>query len=268
MNLDTFFTVFISCLCLGAFAGFLAGLLGIGGGLILVPFLVYLLPLIGVNHELIMPMALATSLASIAFTSASAAFSHHKNNNILWPLARKVALYVSIGSVFGVFVAEQLSSEALSHFFAGAVIVLASYMFMSIKFTNTRAMPSTFLFSGITVLIGAFASLMGVAGGTILIPVLSYFGVNVRHAMGVATVSGIAIAIFGSLGFIYIGFYQEQLPSYSLGYIYLPALFSIVLASLFFAKLGVKMASRLPVVTLKKFFSIFLIIVAINMILN
>ena len=268
MNFEPFLTIFISCLCLGAFAGFLAGLLGIGGGLIIVPVLVYLLPLSGMNNDLVMPMALATSLASIAFTSASAAFSHHKNNNIPWPLARKVALYVSIGSILGAFIAERLSSEALSHFFAGAVIVLASYMLMSIKFTKTRDMPHVLVFSGISAVIGTFASLMGIAGGTVLIPVLNYFGVNVRHAMGIATVSGIAIAVFGSLGFIYTGLYQTQLPAYSLGYIYLPALFSIVLASLFFAKVGVKMASRLPVTTLKKVFSIFLIIIAIKMIFN
>ena len=205
LTTDIFLSLFISCLCIGAFSGFLAGLLGIGGGLIIVPTLVYLLPPVVVNPELIMPMALATSLASIAFTSASAAFSHHKNGNIPWSLARQVAAYVAIGSVFGAFIAEQLSSKGLSHLFAVAVIVLASYMLMSIKLTKTRNMPSLPFFSAISALIGTFASLMGIAGGTVLVPVLSYFSVGVRHAMGIATVSGVAIAIFGSLGFIYTG---------------------------------------------------------------
>ncbi len=268
LSVDVFLSLFISCFLLGAFAGFLAGLLGIGGGLVIVPTLVYLLPLTGISNELIMPMALATSLASIAFTSTSAAFSHHKNSNIPWPLARKVALYVAVGSVFGAFIAEKLSSEMLTHFFAGAVIVLASYMLMSIKFSATRTMPNTAFFSVVSALIGTFSSLLGIAGGTVLVPVLNYFGVNIRYAMGIATVSGLSIATFGSLGFIYTGLQQTQLPMFSVGYIYLPALFSIVLASLFFAKLGVSMASKLPIVVLKKAFSIFLIIVAIKMIVN
>lgn len=268
MSIDTFFIFFISCLFLGAFAGFLAGLLGIGGGLIIVPALVYLLPLIEVNNELIMPIALATSLASIAFTSSSAAFSHHKNHNIPWPLARKTALFVGIGSIFGGFIVDQLSHEILNNFFAGAVILLASYMLMSIKLTQTRAMPKSVVFSSITCLIGVFASLMGIAGGTVLVPTLSYFGVAVRHAMGIATVSGLSIAIFGSMSFIYTGTNEIELPKYSLGYIYLPALLGIVIASLFFATLGVKMANRLPVATLKKAFSVLLICVAIQMIIK
>lgn len=260
--------VFVNCLFLGAVVGFLAGLLGIGGGLIIVPVLIYLLPLINLSVELLIPVALATSLASIVFTSASAALAHHKNNNIPWPYARKIAVFVGVGAIIGAFIVERLSSEFLSNFFAGAIIVLASYMLMSIKFTNTRDMPNTICLGFITLIVGTVASLMGIAGGAILVPVLTYFGIQVRQAIGIATVSGISIAVLGSVGFIYTGLQQNDLPDYSLGYIYLPALSGIVIASLFSVKLGVKMASKLPIAMLKKFFAVFLILAAIKMILN
>jgi len=135
------------CLLLGSLVGFLAGLLGIGGGLVIVPALAYLFPLIDLSPDIVLPMALATSLASIVITSSSAAYAHHKNKNIPWPIANKLMLSVGIGAVIGAFIADQLSAEALTYIFAGAVILLASYMLLSVKITPRDKLPRHLFYS-------------------------------------------------------------------------------------------------------------------------
>ncbi len=259
--------IIVSCIFLGALVGFLAGLLGIGGGLIIVPALVYLLPQLGISNEVIMPMALATSLAAIVMTSSSAALAHHKNQNIPWDLTKPLMLIVAFGALLGAFIADRLSAEALTNFFAGAVIVLAFYMIISIRKQRQREMASKIKLQVISFVTGIIASLMGIAGGAILVPVLTYFGMPLRHCIGIATVCGVMVALFGSLGYIISGFNNELLPVWSLGYVYLPALLGLVLTSSLFAPFGVKFAAKLPVQTLKKFFAAFLILVAIKMML-
>jgi uncharacterized membrane protein YfcA len=259
--------IFISCIFLGALVGFLAGLLGIGGGLVVVPAVVYLLPQLGISHEVIMPMALATSLSAIVLTSSSAAFAHHKNQNIPWEATKPLMFTVAIGALLGAFIADGLSAQALTNFFAGAVIILASYMFISIRFQRSRDMPTKITLQVISLITGVIASLMGMAGGAILVPVLTYFGMPLRHSIGIATVCGVMVALFGSLGYIVSGIGNELLPSWSIGYVYLPALLGVVLTSSSFAVIGVKFATKLPVQTLKKLFAIFLILVAIEMLL-
>lgn len=261
-------TVLISCVALGSVVGFLAGLLGIGGGLIIVPALVYLLPMVGVSSEIVMPMALATSLGAIVITSASAAFAHHSKKNIPWSLAKPLMLLVAVGALLGAFIADSLSSEALTGFFSIVVVLLAVYMLLSINASKKRSLPATYVLQAISFITGIIASLMGIAGGAILVPMLSFFGVSVRHSIGLATACGVMVALFGSLGYIITGFNLPNLPTWSLGYIYLPALLGIVMSSAIFAPIGVKYASKLPVKTLKKFFAVFLICVAIKMMLG
>lgn len=260
--------IFISCVFLGALAGFLAGLLGIGGGLVVVPALVYLLPQLGVSNEVIMPMALATSLSAIVMTSSSAAFAHHKNKNIPWDIAKPLMFIMAFGALLGAFIADHLSAQALTNFFAVAVIVLASYMLVSIRTQRSREMPSRVKLQFISLITGVIASLMGMAGGAILVPVLTYFGMPLRHCIGIATVCGVMVALFGSLGYIISGLDNALLPAWSFGYVYLPALLGVVFTSSLFAPVGVKFAAKLPVQTLKKLFAIFLILVAIKMILT
>jgi uncharacterized membrane protein YfcA len=261
-------TVLISCIVLGSIVGFLAGLLGIGGGLIIVPTLVYLLPMVGVSDDVIMPMALGTSLGAIVITSTSAALAHHRKKNIQWPLARKLMILVAVGALNGAFIAYSLSSEALTGFFSFVVILLAAYMLLSIKTSKERALPRTYVLQLLSFITGVISSLMGIAGGAILVPSLSFFGVPVRHSIGIATACGVMVALFGSLGYIITGFNLPNIPEWSLGYIYFPALLGIVMSSSIFAPIGVKYASKLPVKTLKKFFAVFLIFVAIKMMLG
>lgn len=258
---------FIACLLLGTLVGFLAGLLGIGGGLVIVPALIYLLPLIGVPVDVLVPMALATSLATIVITSGSAAIAHHANANIPWQLAKALLVFVAAGAFAGAYIAHFLPAKALTGIFSVAVICLAIYMLRSIRRDKPkRGLPKVNTLRGIGLFTGTLASLMGISGGAILIPTLTFFGVPLRKSIGVATACGMVVALFGSLGYIFSGFGVAGLPSWSLGYIYLPALLALVLTSSLLARQGVKQAKKLPVPTLKKMFAVFLIIVAIKMI--
>jgi uncharacterized membrane protein YfcA len=252
-------------MALGSVVGFLAGLLGIGGGLVIVPALVYLLPLVGVSTDIVMPMALGTSLGAIVITSSSAALAHHGKQNIPWFIAKPLMLLVGFGALLGAFIADYLSTEALTSIFSFVVILLAVYMLLSISLAKEREMPSTPILQFISWITGIISSLMGIAGGAILVPALSYFGLPLRHSIGIATACGVMVALFGSVGYIITGLRQEELPLLSLGYIYLPALLGIVVSSSVFAPIGVKYSGKLPVKTLKKYFAIFLIIVAIKM---
>ncbi len=259
-------SVFFICIALGSLVGFLAGLLGIGGGLIIVPALVYILPQLGISHEIVMSMALATSLGAIVITSLSAAIAHHRNSNIPWSLAKPLMVLVALGALFGAFVADLLSTQALKTFFAVAVIILATYMLLSINGIKNRELPPANKLRFISGLTGVVASLMGMAGGAILVPVLSYFGLPMRHGIGIATACGLMVAIFGSLGYIITGLNHPLLPKWSLGYMYLPALLGISISSSIFAPVGVKFAGKLPIKTLKQCFAVFLILVALKMI--
>jgi uncharacterized membrane protein YfcA len=270
-------SIFLICVLLGSVVGFSAGLLGIGGGLIIVPALVYLLPQLGIEPNLVMPMALATSLATIVVTSLSAALAHHRNSNIPWPLAKQLMMAIALGSLLGGFIADMLSVVALKNTFAIAVFLLSSYMFIAInrakknKLINhidDEKLPKNIIVKAIGFFTGILASLMGIAGGAILVPILSYFKVPLRQCIGVATVSGMVVAIFGVSGYVIAGWGEENLPKYSLGYVYLPALLGIIITSSLFAPIGVKAASKLPVGTIKKAFAIFLMLVAVKMILS
>lgn len=260
-----FFSVFIIFVIIGTLVGLLAGLLGIGGGLVIVPVLVYVLPTLGVAPELIMPISLATSLATIVFTSMSATRAHHKNHNIPWSVAKQLMFFIAIGAMSGAYIAELLSNETLKNIFAVAVILLASYMLFSIRVTKAKPLPGKVGIGIIGLGTGILSSLMGIAGGAILVPLLTYYSMSIRHAIGTATVCGFVVAVFGATGYVIAGLDQPNLPEWSIGYIYLPALLGVISTSSFVAPIGVKLAAKLPVKTLKKGFAGFLILVAIKM---
>jgi len=221
----------------------------------------------------VMTMALATSLATIIITSTSAAYVHHKNNNIPWPLARILIFFIAIGALLGAFIATILSAKALTLFFSITVSLLALNMMIStvktnnVKTnTNTNALlPNKFSLRLLGIFTGIVSSLMGIAGGAILIPLLSYLKIPLRQAIGVATVCGVMVAVFGSIGYVISGYNESKLPLWSLGYIYLPALLGLTLTSSLFAPYGVNLAKRIPVIVLKRLFACFLIIVAVQM---
>ncbi len=259
------FSIFFACLFLGTIVGFLAGLLGIGGGLVIVPALVYLLPLVDIAPEHIMPIAIATSLASIVITASSASYIHHRNGNIPWGDTKNIILFVGFGSLAGAIFASSLPADVLRMLFSIFVIAIASYMIASLKVVREEAQPKAFVLRIVGAITGVIASILGIAGGAILVPALTYLGLPMRSSISIATVSGVFVAIFGVIGFIFTGYGLPGLPELSMGYVFLPALLGIVLTSSVFAPIGVKMATKLPVQTLKKAFAFFLILVAIKM---
>ncbi|KAE9525776.1 sulfite exporter TauE/SafE family protein [Testudinibacter aquarius] len=262
-------TVFvIGCLLTGALAGFLAGLFGIGGGLVIVPVLVYLLPKIGVPEAMSMTVALGSSFATIVITAFSSAQRHHKLGNVDWQAAKylipslMIAVFIS-----GLFI-SQLPKAVTSKLFAVMVLYLATKMVLSIK-RETGNRPLT-VKSGVVggTLIGIVSSFAGIAGGAFIVPFLNSRGIEIKRAIGTSSFCGMLLGLSGMISFIVSGWNLPDLPSYSIGYVYLPAVLLITVVSFFTSKLGADMTTKLPVPTLKKAFAIWLSLVALKMLFS
>ena len=257
------------CAMLGCAVGFLAGLLGIGGGLIIVPALSYLLVTFHVlDTERVFVVAIATSLASIIFTSTSSAFAHHKNNNIPWEIAPAVLVGVAIGALISGFLASFIPVSFLKTVFAISVVFIALRMVLAKPQIKERKLPSTPILASLTALLGGVSGLIGIGGGALLVPFLTFFSVNMKKAIGCSAASGIVIAVFGTVGYVFSGLSTTNLADGFAGFVYLPALFGIVVTSAVFAQLGAKATQFLPVGIIKKIFAILLVIVAIRMLFS
>ncbi|MDW6003123.1 sulfite exporter TauE/SafE family protein [Vibrio mangrovi] len=253
---------------LGGFVGVMAGLLGIGGGLIIVPALLFLLPQIGIAAEHAMQIALATSLSCIILTSGSSAFNHLRYGNIDMLSVKWLIPGIVIGGFVGATLADWMPSEYLPRVFGVIVFFLAVQMFLSIRQRTAKPMPGAGLMMMSGGMIGMIASLAGIGGGALSVPYLNRHGVEMRKAVGTSSLCGCMIALSGMIGFIWHGFAVKDLPEYSLGYVYLPALLFVSCASMFTTKVGAKLATELPTSVLKKVFSVFLMFVSIHMLLR
>nr|WP_275113974.1 sulfite exporter TauE/SafE family protein [Psychromonas antarctica] len=255
-------------LALGAVVGVLAGLLGIGGGLQVVPALVFILPMTGIAPELVMHFALATSLATIILTSGSSAINHIKLGNVDLFVVKWLIPGVIIGGFLGSFIADLIPSQYLTKVFAVIVLLLALQMFSSILIVTARSMPNRFFTAVSGIIIGSLATLAGIGGGALTVPFLNRHGIEIRKAIGTSAVCGGIIALSGMLGFIWHGTHADNLPPYSIGYVYLPALLCISGTSIFTTKYGARLASYLPSHILKRIFALFLVLISITMFLH
>ncbi|MEH8015956.1 sulfite exporter TauE/SafE family protein [Rheinheimera muenzenbergensis] len=263
------FSIFIITLFLGAAVGFMAGLLGIGGGLLIVPVLVMLLPAFDVvSQSDAILVAVATSLASIIVTATSSVRAHHKMDNVPWAIATPVVVGAACGAWFVGYLAHLVGGQLLQMFFGIAVLLLAARMLGSRSVLGSRLLPGRCATGAISVVLGGLASLLGIGGGALFVPVLNYYSVDMRRAIGCAAASGIAIAIFGTLGYVIAGWRHYQFEHGFIGYIYIPALLGIVSTSVFTAPLGARMTQRLPLLTVKRVFGVFLLLVSLKMILS
>ncbi|TMO84251.1 sulfite exporter TauE/SafE family protein [Pseudoalteromonas spongiae] len=263
--------LFVYCAVLGSGVGFLAGLLGIGGGLVIVPILsMILLHFAVLPQEQIVITAVATSLASILFTSTSSAIAHHKNGNVPWQLAPWIMTGVALGALLSGFMAALLPEKAVRLVFVISVVFIAIKMMFGNTQTDdtTRKLPNKGLLTVLTTLTGGLSAMIGIGGGAVLVPLLTFFSVNMKKAIGCASACGIVIALFGSVGYIVSGSEQLSLAQGFAGFVYLPALFGIVCTSWFTAPLGAKATHHLPVSTIKKIFAVLLVIMAANMLLR
>ncbi len=262
-------SIFFICLALGALVGFLAGLLGIGGGLIIVPVLSVLVFKMGiVDAQSAFLVAVATSLCSIIFTSFSSALTHHKHNNVNWTLSLWILVGVALGSGVGSFFAEWISVEMLRIIFAVTVSFVAFRMAFSGSKHPSEAdiKPSKWILMPVSGVIGALSSLIGIGGGALIVPMLSQLHYDVKKSIGIASVAGTCIAVVATVGYVTSGWDEHSITDWYLGYVYLPALAGVVMTSSIFAPIGARMVHRLPVLVLKRLFAAFLTIVVANMV--
>lgn len=259
--------IFIAFLVLGAVAGFLAGLFGIGGGMIIVPSLIYLLPKIGVPDHLLMSIALGTSFSTIVITTFSAAQRHHKLGNVQWSAAKFFAPALMIAVFVSGLIVSDLPKSVMTKIFGVMVLYLALKMFLSLKAQNESNIKPLTTPSLITAgsVIGVLSSFAGIAGGAFIVPYLNNRGIELKKAIGTSSFCGGLLGLAGTISFMLSGWNNPDLPSYSLGYVYLPALVGITLASVFTSKVGASLTAKLPVPVLKRAFAVLLMLIALNM---
>lgn len=260
-------TLFTYC-GVGAIVGILAGLLGVGGGLVIVPMLVYVFALQNIPGELTMHLALATSLASIIFTSISSFMAHHRRGAVHWDVVKRIVAGILLGTFLGSCVAATMSTYILKIFFIVFLYTVSIQLFFNKKPKAARELPGLGGMFGVGNGIGALSSLVGIGGGTLSVPFMLYCNIPLHHAIGTSAAIGLPIAVAGTAGYIFNGWNVANLPDYSLGYVYLPALFGIAAISVLTAPLGVKLAHSLPVDRLKRIFSLLLFAVASKMLLG
>lgn len=257
--------VALQCLALGGLAGFLAGLLGIGGGLLMVPFFAWILPAAGMPSEQIMQVAVGTSLSVIALTSLSSTLAHHRRGGVMWPVFKALVPGLILGALIGAAIADVTPGLWLKRIVGVAALLVAVKMMLNIKPAPHREIPAA---PGLFVagnIIGSISALIGIGGGSLTVPFLNWCNTEMKRAVGTAAACGIPIAWAGAVGFIWAGMNETGLPGMSLGYVYLPALLATGVASISLAPLGARAAHALPAAQLKKVFAMLLLAIGLKM---
>ncbi|MDI9334297.1 MAG: sulfite exporter TauE/SafE family protein [Cytophagales bacterium] len=251
---------------LGTFTGFLAGALGIGGGMITVPFVTYILVHRGVNADLSVKMAIATSMAAIVFISLSNVRAQHKRGAIRWDIFRNISPGIIVGTLItsiGIF--NFVKGQALAIFFGLFITYSATKMLLAKKPAASQTMPSPTRQGLAGVLIGMLSGLVGAGGAFISVPYMTARNVPIHNAIATSAAFGMPLAIFSAIGFIYSGWNAPDLPPGALGFVFLPALAVLAIASSLMAPLGVKASHRLPMLALKRLFACLLYALAAYM---
>ena len=260
MNIDLH--LIVELILMGACAGYLAGLMGIGGGMIMVPFMAFILTAKGFPADYVVKMAVATSLATICFTSLSSVRAHHQRGAVLWPVVKLLAPGILLGSIIGAQIAVALPTKILSTVFALFVAFSATQMFLDRKPKPTRTLPGGLGMFGMGNLIGLLSSLVGAGGAFVSVPFMTWCNVKIHEAVGTSSALGFPIALAGTLGYIWAGQDMPNMPPGSVGYLYVPGLVFIALASMSTAPLGARTAHRMDIRPLKRVFAVALYILA------
>jgi uncharacterized membrane protein YfcA len=252
-------------LFLGSIAGILAGLLGVGGGLVIVPMIDYTLAIRGITGEHIHHLAVGTSLATIMFTSVSSFLAHHRNKAVLWSIVRYITPGILIGTFLGSRVAAHMPTTPLKAIFLLFLLYVGTQMLLNIKPKASRDIPGLAGNSLAGLVIGLVSSLVGIGGGSLSVPYMAWCNVPMHKAIGTSAAVGFPIALAGAAGYLINGLGVEGLPAHTVGFIYIPALLGIAAASVCTAPLGAKLSHRLPVGRLKKGFACLLFVMAAQM---
>lgn len=251
----------------GLLAGFLAGYLGIGGGLVLVPILSWLFSKDPAIADMAVQMAVATSLATMLFTSMSSILAHHKRGAVMWSLVKQMAPGLLLGALLGSIIADQIGNTALGNVFGVFALLVGLQMLSSgSKHVGGKPLPGKFGVAGTGLGIGTISSMLGIGGGSLTVPWLLWHGQKVQKSIATAAACGYPIAIAGTLGFVLLG--DGQGSSQTLGYVHLPALAGVAVFSVAGAPLGVAAVHRSSPTLAKRFFAVFLLIVAAKMLLR
>jgi uncharacterized membrane protein YfcA len=255
----------VAYLGIGMIAGLAAGLFGVGGGIIIVPALAWLLPYTDIPQGVLMHTAIATSLAIMIPTAFSSSLKHYQQGNVDVDILKRLGIGIFIGSIIGVLIANRLQTDALRMIFAVFELLVALQMLASKDTPSLSSSHSLRELPLIGTAIGGLSSLLGIGGGTMTVPYLNWRGINMRVAIASSAACSLIIAITGAVVFATTGAHSDG--DLQLGYIYLPVAVTIALASIVTARLGANLSTRLPIPLLKKLFAFLLIAVAIKMML-
>lgn len=252
-------------LLLGAFVGFFAGLLGVGGGAIMVPMLTTLFAAQGFPREHMVHLALGTSMAAIVLTSISSLRAHHAHGAVRWDIVKGIAPGVLLGTFAGTFIATSAPTRPLAIFFACFTAYVAVQMILNVKPKPSRELPGMLGLAGVGGGIGAISALVAIGGGSLSVPFMTWCNVKMQNAIGTSAAIGLPIALAGALGYLINGWGTGGLPDWSFGFVYLPALLLIGVVSTLTAPVGARLAHRLPVAMLKKIFAGVLMLLSAKM---
>ena len=259
---------YISYLVLGAVAGFLAGMFGVGGGLVLVPVLIFLFDLQQFHAEHVMLLALGTSMAAILFTSLASLREHHRHGAVNWRVVRNITPGILLGTGIGALVASSIPTRGLGIFFTLFVYFAAAQILLGVRPHAARQLPGAIGMTLTGMVTGWLSSLVSIGGGTIVVPFLIWCNVSLRNAIGTAAAIGFPVAVGGTIGYVVTGMNINFLPAHSLGFVYLPALFWVALASIITAPLGAKATHRMKTEVLRKLFALLLLALATKLLFN
>lgn len=255
----------------GAGAGVLAGLFGVGGGLIMVPALAFVLPHQDVPAAVYMQVAIGTSLAVISATSISSTLAHHRRGGVDWAVFARFAPGLAAGAVAGAFVADILSGDALQRIVGIGALLVGLQMALKREQPSTlapRTVPATPELLGIGGVIGLLSAIVGIGGGSLTVPYLSFRGLTMQRAVGTAAASGVPIAWAGATGFALAGWDAAGVPAPHLGYVSLSAFAALAVASVSCAPMGARLAHAISPKTLRRAFAVLLAVVGLRMLLN
>ena len=253
-------------LAVGSIAGFIAGLLGIGGGMIIVPVVLWVLQMKGLGGiEHAQHLAVGTSFAIMVFTTFSSVMAQQRKGSVDWAVVRRMAPGMVVGVIIGSMLAKRLSNEALQIFFIVFVVLVALKTLTDAKPKPTRSLPGPAGLAAVGSLFGMASSWVGIGGGSLSVPFMLYCNVPVRTAVGTSAGLAWPIAVAGAVGYLYSGWNVAGLPEGTLGFWYLPAVAVLSVATMLFAPLGVKAAHKLPPEKLKLAFGLLLLVIAARM---
>ncbi|WP_417345125.1 sulfite exporter TauE/SafE family protein [Ferrimonas sp.] len=260
--------IYLLYLLLGAFAGVLSGLFGIGGGLVIVPVLLTTFKVLNFDNAIAIHMALGTSLATIIVTSINSMMAHHRRGGVNWKVVFTMVPGIVLAAYLGGYVAHLLDATILSYCFTAFILAVALKMWFGLKPKGQQPFPGPVGLSVSGAGIGFFSAIFGIGGGTISVPLLSRFGLEMRNAVGISSALGFPIALTGALSYAVSGWNQPGLPEMSLGYVYLPAFVGIILTSSIFSRFGAHLAHKLDPRIMQKSFAVLLFVIAIKTLLT